>query len=168
MRPPEYKVPLLGSERTPLPGFRILRRTNPSAMIDVTLLLRPRPDHKAYGKVEETPDHLRVERHYLTREEYAAANGTDPEDVRKIVEFATAHGLKPGDVNEAARTVPLRGTAAAISEAFGVDLFVYQRVGPRSTQRYRGRTGPIYIPAELDGIVQAVMGLDERPQATAL
>jgi kumamolisin len=168
MRSPEYRVPLLGSERTALPGFNILRRVNPSAIIDLTLSLRPRPDHKGVGGAQEVPVHPTEERHYLTREEYAAANGADPEDVRKILEFATAHGLRAGDVNEAERTVQLRGTAAAIREAFGVDLFIYQRVGPRSSQRYRGRTGPIYIPAELDGIVQAVMGLDDRPQAKAL
>ena len=53
------------------------------------------------------PVHPTEERHYLTREEYAAANGADPEDVRKILEFATARGLKAGDVNEAERTVQL-------------------------------------------------------------
>lgn len=165
MKPPEYKIPLVGSERTPLPGFHILRRADPSSIIRVTLLLRPRPDHQGLGPVEEMTARLPEGRHYLTREEYAAAHGADPADVHKLLQFAAAHGLKPEGVYEAERMVHLRGTVAAISNAFSVDLFVYQRVGPQSTQRYRGRTGPIYIPAELDGIVQAVIGLDDRPQA---
>jgi kumamolisin len=166
MRSPEYRVPLVGSERTALPGFHILRRTDPSSIICVTLLLRLRPDHQVLGPVEEMAARLPQERHYLTREEYAAAQGADPTDVRKVLQFAAAHGLKAEGVNSAERMVYLRGTAASISSAFSVNLFVYQRVGPRSTQRYRGRTGPIYIPGELDGIIQAVIGLDDRPQAT--
>lgn len=165
MRQPEYKIPIPGSERTPLPGFHILCRTNPSLIIRVTLLLRPRPDQQGLGSVEEMAARLPRERRYLTREEYAATNGADPADVRKVLQFAAVYGLKTEGVNEAERMVDLRGTATAISKAFNLDLFVYQRVGPRSTQRYRGRTGPIYIPAELDGIVQAVIGLDDRPQA---
>jgi len=31
--------------------------------------------------------------------------------------------------------------------------------------RYRGREGEIMIPAELDGIVTSVTGLDNRPAA---
>src|SRR5262249_30663911 len=30
---------------------------------------------------------------------------------------------------------------------------------------YRGRTGPVYVPRSLDGIVEAVLGLDDRPAA---
>jgi kumamolisin len=164
-RPPEYRIPLSGSERTPLPGFHILRRTNPSKIINVTLILRPRADRQGLEPLEAMAARLPQERHYLTREEFAALGGADSADVRKVLQFAAAYGLKPKDVNEATRTLQLRGTAAAFSKAFSVDLFVYQRVGPRAIERYRGRTGPIYIPAELNEIVQAVMGLDDRPQA---
>jgi kumamolisin len=165
MKKLEYRIPLLGSERTPLPGFHILRRTNPASIIHVTLLLRPGPHPLPLEPLEEMAARLPQERHYLTREEYAAAHGADPAGIHKVLQFAAAHGLKPEGVDKAARMVHLLGTAAAISQAFSVDLFVYQRIGSQSVQRYRGRTGPIYIPAELDGIVEAVMGLDDRPQA---
>jgi kumamolisin len=164
VRQPKYKIPLLGSERAPLPGFRVLRRIDPSAIIRVIMLLRTRPEHKGLGPVEDMAARPLQESRYLTREEYAAAQGADAADIPKVLQFAAEHGLKPEGVNEAARIVHLRGTAAAISKAFSVDLFVYQRAGPRSIQRYRGRTGPIYIPAELEGIVQAVLGLDDHPR----
>jgi kumamolisin len=50
---------------------------------------------------------------------------------------------------------------ANFSKAFNVELQNYTF----SEGSYRGRTGPIHIPSELDGIVTAVLGLDNRPQA---
>ena len=49
-----------------------------------------------------------------------------------------------------------------MSNAFGVQLEEYDH--PEGGT-FRGRTGPIMIPAELDGIVVGVFGLDNRPQA---
>jgi kumamolisin len=59
--------------------------------------------------------------------------------------------------------VTLAGTVANFTKAFNVELLNYESAsGP-----YRGRTGPVYIPSALDGIVTAVLGLDNRPQARA-
>jgi kumamolisin len=49
-----------------------------------------------------------------------------------------------------------------MSQAFGVELRHYAKSGQ---EPYRGRTGSIYIPKELDGIVVGVHGLDNRPVA---
>src|SRR6266850_1687755 len=59
------------------------------------------------------------------------------------------------------RSVVLSGTVAQFSRAFKVKLIrcEYQK------SIYRARSGPIYLPAELATVVQAVMGLDNRPQA---
>jgi kumamolisin len=167
MKPPEYKVALAGSERAALPGFRPLRRANSSLIIQISVVLRPRSSSQISDSISEMAAQLLQERHYLTREEFAAAHGADVNDVRKVLRFAARHGLRVVNTNEAARTLQLQGTVAAISRAFGVALLVYQRDSPQGVERYRGRTGPIYIPAELEGIVQAVMGLDNRPQARA-
>ncbi len=48
-----------------------------------------------------------------------------------------------------------------MSEAFNVTLQMYSH--PSGT--YRGRTGPVEVPAELEGVIQGVFGLDNRPQA---
>jgi len=61
----------------------------------------------------------------------------------------------------ARRTVVLSGTVAQVNEAFGVDLQQFEHAGGS----YRGRTGPISVPEELHGVVEAVLGLDNRPQA---
>jgi kumamolisin len=65
------------------------------------------------------------------------------------------------EASQARRTVVLSGTIAALSAAFGVYLASYEH----SEGNFRGRTGPIYIPEDLTGIVQGVFGFDNRPQA---
>ncbi|MGA9480341.1 MAG: S53 family peptidase, partial [Candidatus Acidiferrales bacterium] len=57
----------------------------------------------------------------------------------------------------------LSGTVDAFSRAFGVELNRYQNAGGTC----RMRTGTIQIPANLDGIIEGVFGLDNRPQAKA-
>jgi kumamolisin len=66
------------------------------------------------------------------------------------------------EASPARRTVVLSGTAAAFRQAFNVDLQQYSHPGGA----YRGRTGPVHVPASLDGIVVGVFGLDDRAQAT--
>jgi kumamolisin len=77
------------------------------------------------------------------------------------VAFARAHGLDVVETSIPRRSVVLAGTLAALSTAFGVTLQQYAHPGGT----YRGRTGPIHVPPELAPIVQAVLGLDDRPQA---
>jgi kumamolisin len=67
-------------------------------------------------------------------------------------------------VNQAARSVRLAGSVAAMSAAFQVDLSRYEYRGGS----YRGREGAVNIPRELDGVVVAVLGLDNRPLGRSL
>jgi kumamolisin len=46
-----------------------------------------------------------------------------------------------------------------MEQAFGVRLTRYAIPGGH----YRGRTGPVHVPAELSDVVEAVFGLDNRP-----
>src|SRR5260370_2551854 len=48
-----------------------------------------------------------------------------------------------------------------MQKAFGTSLAHYDS----PLGRYRGRTGSIMLPAELQGVVTAVLGLDNRPIA---
>ena len=75
--------------------------------------------------------------------------------------FAEAHGLTVLQEHAARRTVILSGTVAQFSAAFGVQLHQMSYAGGT----YRGRTGGIYLPTEWDGVVEAILGLDNRPQA---
>ncbi len=64
--------------------------------------------------------------------------------------------------NEARRSVWLAGTVAQMSTAFGTKLEEYDH--PQGGT-FRGRTGPLFLPGDLAGIVVGVFGLDNRPQA---
>jgi kumamolisin len=100
-------------------------------------------------------------RQYLSREDFAARAGADPADVAKIDEFAHRYGLNVKSVHLASRTVKLTGTVGAFSAAFGVTL---NRV-KHGSATYRMRKGSVTIPAELEGIIVGVHGLDNRPVA---
>lgn len=139
-------VAITGSERQPLEGATRLGPADPSEQIEVTLLLRPKQKLEAGAR--------------LSQEELEAAHGADPQDIARVQAFAQEHNLAVGEIDPGRRTVELSGTVAAFSQAFAVQLDRYQH---RSGQ-YRGRTGPVSIPADLAPIVQGVFGLDDRPQ----
>ncbi len=153
------RIVIPGSERKPLQGATVVGPVEPAERADVTLRLRPR---KGADKIQERTLKMAAKapksRKYLSREEFAAKCGADPTDLRQIDDFARAHGLTVGETNLAARTVRLNGTLADLGAAFGTELQVYKAEG----QQYRGRTGKLSLPAALEGIVQAVYGLDTR------
>jgi kumamolisin len=100
-------------------------------------------------------------RPFLTRTELSAMVGAEPADVALIDAFARDHGLDVLQVAVAERRVVVAGTSARLAAAFGVDLLGYELDGTT----YRGRTGPVTIPARLEPLVEGVFGLDDRPQA---
>lgn len=99
---------------------------------------------------------------YLSREEFAATYGADPEDLAKVEAFASEDGLEVVESSPARRTVRLAGRAADVANAFGV-RFVIRQSPDGST--YRGYEREISLPPELQDIVQGVFGLDTRPVA---
>jgi kumamolisin len=97
----------------------------------------------------------------LTREEYAAAYGAGESDAERIDAFAFEYGLRVVERDLARRTMRLEGTIEELSAAFGVALAQYRVNGAT----FRGRTGAVSLPASLQNVVEAVLGLDTRPQA---
>jgi kumamolisin len=99
----------------------------------------------------------------LTHARFNADHGADPEAVALVKRFAREFGLKvePGMPAPGRRTVKLTGNIANMQRAFGVSLSHCTIEG----ETYRVRDGSIYLPAELQGYVVAVLGLDNRPQA---
>src|SRR5579872_4028156 len=101
---PSYRyVPIPGSDREPMRGATKVRPADPSEPVHLTVVLRPRPADSGAKTVEDVV--ARGER--LTRSEYEAQYGADPEDVEKVEEFAQEFGLTVSDVNLAARTLRL-------------------------------------------------------------
>ena len=153
--------PLIGSERQPLPGARSVGAADPAERLEVSILVRRRASAALENKVKRLAAGDETDGH-LGREEFARQFGADPGDLATIKKFATQHGLAVVQEDAARRTVVLSGTVAQFNNAFGVTLERFEHDGGS----YRGRTGSIQLPDELRGVVEAVLGLDDRPQAT--
>ncbi len=154
-------VPLPGSERGSLPQSQALGTVDESQQIEVTLVTRRRA---------ALPRDLVEGPATLTREQFAEQHGTDPADLELITTVLAGHGLQVTGADPGARRVKVRGTIAALSATFGATLRLVRSpdlVAGRHMVEHRYREGGLRIPAELDGIVLAVLGLDDRPQARA-
>ncbi len=154
------KAPLPGSDRDTLSNAAAVGTVNPDKAIEVTVIVRPRPSGGLAFSAEEQGALLPRERTPLSREAFTAALGADPADLARVEAFAQANGLHAVQTDAARRTVVLRGTIAAFSAAFSVQLARYQT----KAGTFRGRSGPIMLPVDLLPVVQAVLGLDDRPQ----
>ncbi len=150
---------LSGSERIPLVGARILGPADPHERFEVSVLLRRRAQAALSARVAGLTG--KRGRRPLSREEFAKKHGANPKDVRAIRAFAKTHGLSVVQVRAEARTVILAGTVAQFNGAFGVQLQHMVHEGGT----YRGRQGTVLIPEDLHDVVEAVLGLDNRPQA---
>ncbi|HXM44699.1 MAG TPA: S53 family peptidase [Bryobacteraceae bacterium] len=155
------RVVLPGSERSARRGSRVVGAPDPNQQIKISVRVRPRQTLQTLASANELNATPPARRKYLSREQFAASYGANPVDLAKIEAFAHEHNLTVVEASQARRTVVLSGTIAALSGAFGVYVANYEH--PEGD--FRGRTGPIYIPEDLTGIVQGVFGFDNRPQA---
>jgi kumamolisin len=105
------------------------------------------------------------DRQYISREDYVARYGAQPADVDRVTRFTTSRGLETVSVDVAAREIRVRGTAAKFNHAFTITLLEFRRTGADSNGTFYGYAGPIHIPADLESIIRAILGLDDRPVA---
>jgi len=155
----QNRVELRGSTRPALPGARDIGPADPHEQIEVTLYLR-RSSRPAPSVAEIGSEPL-SKRRYLTREEFARSYGASAEDLQRVRAFAARYGLRVTSENRAARVVKLTGTVGTFNEAFDTSLRRYEH----SSGFYRCRTGPLRVPADVAEVIEAVLGLDNRPQA---
>ncbi len=149
------RIALPGSERTPAPEMAISDKAAPLAKkFTVSLILKRKTPLKPAN---------RTGKQRLTRAQYRQLHGSDPAAVKLVRAFAKEFGLAiaPDTPGPEHRTIKLIGTAADMQKAFGVTLTHKAQDGVT----YRTREGSIMLPAELIGSVEAVLGLDNRPQA---
>jgi kumamolisin len=99
----------------------------------------------------------------LTHAQYRQSHAADPDAVKLVRAFAKQFGLaiEPDTPGPERRTIKLSGSVAQMQKAFGTALSEKIVDGVK----YRVREGSIDLPSELIGNVEAVLGLDNRPQA---
>jgi kumamolisin len=151
-------VPLPGSVRRAVSNVQPAGNLDPDAPVSATLMLRRRA---------EVPSELINGPQTLSAEELAARYGADPADVELVRSTLQGLGLTVSDVHAGQRRLTVSGTVEAMSAAFGTTLTLASTEHPDGsglvTHRYR--SGGLSVPAQLDGVVTAVLGLDDRPAA---
>jgi kumamolisin len=146
---------VLDPGRKPPAGSSKIGPADPNERMEVTLLLRPRQELPAadrFGRIAGYP---------LTREEFAARFGSDAETVAAVRKFASEFNLRVVSEAPGSRTVKLSGTVDAFRNAFAVELTRYQH----PSGIFRCRENALTLPNAISGLVEAVLGLDNRPQA---
>jgi kumamolisin len=150
------KITLQGSSKSTPPGKK-MAGMDKNQLINITVKLRsgsPLPDlldPAVYSTFKP-----------LTREAFARRYGSAEDDINLVKAFATHAALSIVKTEAEKKTVELRGSVAQMEKAFGVSLCHYKSAGVT----FRGRKGEIKIPSELDGVVEGIFGLDNRPIAT--
>jgi kumamolisin len=150
----QSRTVLSGSEKAPLAEGAGEKPAPSAARITVSVIVRRKTPLK--------PEHVTGEQR-LTRAQFDRSHGADPAAVKLVQRFAKEFGLtvQRGTPAPGRRTIKLSGTVANMQQAFGVSLAHKTLKG----ETYRVREGSIHLPAELQGYVVAVLGLDNRPQA---
>ena len=134
---------------------------DPEEPMTVTVTLRPRHPGPTDAELEAMASKPISERTYVSREAFAQAHGADPADIEAVEAFARRHGLSVTESDAGRRQVVLSGRAADFASAFGVMLQRFRG----ADGDYRGTTGEVRLPPELQSAVEAVLGLDDRPAA---
>jgi kumamolisin len=162
VKPPQIteqaRVVLPGSEKAAAPDAVRVKATPAKAKITVSVIVKRKEALKINQRGGRMSGPVRV-----SRAQFKKHHAADPAAIKLVRAFAREFHLKvePDPTSVARRTVQLTGAAADIQKAFGV---VLEQKTINGTE-YRVREGAIHLPASLTGEVEAVLGLDNRPQA---
>jgi kumamolisin len=143
-------VELPDSHRPEPPGAQRLGDAAAGAAVELTLGLRG-PDLPHADEMGFAP---------LSPQDVARAYAAAPADAETVAEVLGRYGFAVEEVSLATRSMRVRGTVAQAEAAFRTKL---SRMTALEQGAYRGREGAACLPAELEGIVTGVFGLDERP-----
>ena len=132
------------------PAAAAINTLNPNDTASVTIRIRRKKSiDSALGKVKQ-----------ISREEYADQYGASDDDIAQVEAFAAGHHLSVVQSDKGRRSIVVKGRIGDLETAFKVHLTHYK---DDKGVIFRGRTGDICIPGELDGIIEGVFGLDDRP-----
>ena len=151
---------LAGSHRQPYRNAKATGQANPDERFEISVLVRRQAAAELTDHVARLARGDRSAGH-LTRQAFDTKFGASAADIEAVSSFAQRHGLTVTSHHAGRRTVILSGTVAQFNAAFGVNLQQFDY----DDGTYRGRTGDITLPPELHGVVEAVLGLDNRPAA---
>lgn len=150
---PSARVALPYRDRALPPNATVAGPTPPTTPIRVSVIV----------KRKEPLDVAALQGRQLTRDEFLDQYGADPTAFEQLRAFAAEHGLAVDEANSslARRTLVLVGSAEQMQRAFQVELQEIDHDG----DHYRISQGAISLPGNFTVLVDAILGLDTRPQA---
>ncbi|MGA7217932.1 MAG: S53 family peptidase [Candidatus Sulfotelmatobacter sp.] len=160
MPPTPVMRAIAGSERRPLMGAAVVASVDPEKIIRLTIYVRPKASDVEMPRLHEIGHNPHVLQRAMASQKAQAAFEADPKSLAAVQKFARANGLKVIESSRVKRSVLVEGKTGDAMRAFGVELKIFEHP---TKGRYRGRTGPVNVPASLHKIVEAVFGFDNRP-----
>ncbi len=152
------RVVLPGSEKAAAPTTVRMKAAPAKSKVTVSVIVKRKTPLKINRRGGRSSGPARV-----SPTEFKKRHSADPDAMKIVRAFARQFNLKveADPASAARRTLQLTGTVADMQKAFGVEL---KQTSIDGTE-YRVREGGIHIPSSMTGVVEAVLGLDNRPQA---
>ena len=155
-------VPVAGSELPTQFAAKSIGRSNAIELITVTVKVRAKDDKGSASDLESLAKQEVRTRSQVRREDFAASHGADPADLKKVEDYARSCNLSIIESCAAKRRVMLGGKVSDFESAFGVTMERFEHAGGT----FRSHTKTVQVPPNLEPIVEAVLGLSNRPAAT--
>lgn len=157
----EERLVVAGSYRPPASAEEI-RKPDPNERVTVTIVVPSRAGDDELA-AHPAATGLPEQRRYLGRKAFEEQYGADPASIEAVTRFADQYGLRVDEASVPKRLVVVSGTLKDVMAAFHPeDLSV--RVHPEHGE-FRARSGTLSVPAWVAPHVEAVLGIDNRPQA---
>jgi Pro-kumamolisin, activation domain/IPT/TIG domain len=155
----QQRVPLSQAVPAIPAGAKALGTAPPGQVLDLDVVLSGQNATglgQAVASVSTpgSPDY----RHYLSAAQYAAEFGPGATEVARVSDDLRAEGLTVGTPDPGSNLLPVSGTAAVVSAAFGTPLESVQP--PQQRARAVVNTATPQVPAALSGVVTGVVGLN--------
>src|SRR3984957_12704988 len=94
---------------------------------------------------------------WLTAKQFGERFGVSRNDMAKITSWLTSEGFQILSAGDSRNSVIFSGTAAEVQSAFGTEIHRYNVNG----ETHIANSGPVMLPAALNGVVSSVMGLHD-------
>jgi subtilase family serine protease len=153
----------LGGHGPALPPARVLGRVAGHERLSLTVVISPRNPAAlaAFASAVSTPGSSSY-RHYLSVHQFEQHFGPSDASIAAVRATFRGDGLAVGAAAPDGLSLPVSGSAAAVSRAFHVSL---RRYSGRGGLRFYANVGEPRVPTRLRGIVSDVLGLDDLPVA---
>jgi kumamolisin len=154
-------VPIPGSDPPPRFAAKAVGPAHANEFITVTVKVRSRDEKGAEAGLEKMAALAVTKRQHVRREAFAETHGADPADLKKVEDYARGKGLSVVESSAAKRRVVLAGKVSDFEAAFGVKLERFEHPGGT----FRSYSTPVHVPSDLLPVVEAILGLSNRPVA---